>query len=92
MQPAESWFGAASRFCHDGADGIYAFILFPGPGTPADREYARKVLGRIGSLKQLTSKPIQYAISDAGFWMPSHYWAKDVAEFTQALPMSLKAN
>ena len=91
-QPAESWFGAASRFWHDGADGIYTFNLFPGPGSPADRQYARKILSRLGSLEQLTSKTIQYAISDAGFWMPSHYWAKDVAEFTQALPMPLKAN
>lgn len=91
-QPAESWFGAASRFWHDGADGIYTFNLFPGPGSPADREYARKILGSLGSREKLTSQTIQYAISDAGFWMPSHYWAKDVAEFTQALPMALKAN
>ena len=90
-QPAEAWFGAASRVWHDGADGIYTFNLFPGPGTPADREYARQVLGRIGSREQLTSQPIQYAISDAGFWMPSHHWAKDVAEFSQALPLALKA-
>ena len=91
-QPAESWFGAASRFWHDGADGIYTFNLFPGPGSPADREYARKILSSLGSREKLTSQTIQYAISDAGFWMPSHYWAKDVAEFTQALPMALKAN
>ncbi|MFP6620205.1 MAG: hypothetical protein VB877_12735, partial [Pirellulaceae bacterium] len=91
-QPVESWFGAASRFWHDGASGIYAFNLFPGPGSPADRDYARKVLGHLGSLAQLTSQPIQYAISDAGFWMPSHYWAKDVTDFSQALPMALKAN
>jgi hypothetical protein len=91
-QPAESWFGAASRLWHDGADGIYTFNLFPGPGTPADRNYARKILSSLGSLKKLTSQSIQYAISDAGFWMPSHYWAKDVAEFSQALPMALKPN
>jgi hypothetical protein len=91
-QPVESWFGAASRFWHEGADGIYVFNLFPGPGTPEDRNYARQILGRLGSLEQLTSQPIQYAISDAGFWMPSHYWAKDVTDFSQALPMALKAN
>jgi hypothetical protein len=91
-QPVESWSGAASRLWHDGASGIYVFNLFPGPGTPADRDYARKILGRIGSLKTLTSQPIQYAISDAGFWMPSHYWAKDVAEFSKALPVALKPN
>ncbi|MCH2589929.1 MAG: hypothetical protein MK004_15810, partial [Planctomycetales bacterium] len=61
-QPAESWMGASSRLWHDGASGIYVFNLFPGPGTPADRKYARKILGRIGSLKSLTSHPIQYAI------------------------------
>jgi len=91
-QPAESWFGAASRLWHDGASGVYVFNLFPDPGTPAAREYARNILGRIGSLKALTSKPIQYAISDAGFWMPAHHWAKDVAEFEQALPVALKPN
>ena len=91
-QPAESWMGASSRLWHDGASGIYVFNLFPGPGTPADRKYARKILGRIGSLKSLTSHPIQYAISDAGFWMPAHHWAKDVAEFSKALPLALKPN
>jgi hypothetical protein len=29
-QPPEAWFGAASRLWADGADGIYAFNLFPG--------------------------------------------------------------
>lgn len=91
-QPAESWLGAASRLWHDGASGIYVFNLFPGPGTPADRNYARKILSRLGSLEKLTSQPIQYAISDAGFWMPAHHWAKDVAEFSKALPMALKPN
>jgi len=91
-QPAESWLGAASRLWHDGASGIYVFNLFPGPGTPADRDYARKILSRLGSPEKLTSQPIQYAISDAGFWMPSHHWAKDVAEFSKALPMALKPN
>ena len=91
-QPAESWLGAASRLWHDGASGIYVFNLFPGPGTPADRDYARKILSRIGSRETLTSRPLQYAISDAGFWMPAHHWAKDVAEFSKALPLALKPN
>jgi len=91
-QPVESWLGAASRLWHDGASGIYVFNLFPGPGTPADRDYARKILSRVGSLEKLTSQPIQYAISDAGFWMPAHHWAKDVAEFSKALPVALKPN
>ena len=33
-----------------------------------------------------------YAISDAGAWMPSHYWSKDAADFSQALPLPLTAN
>jgi hypothetical protein len=91
-QPVEAWFGAAARLWQDGADGIYTFNLFPGPGDDADRVYARKVLGAIGSAETLASKTLMYAISDAGFWMPAHYWAKDVAEYSQALPLSLQAN
>ncbi len=91
-QPVEAWFGAAARLWQDGADGIYAFNLFPGPGDDADRVYARKVLGTIGSPKTLARAPLMYAISDAGSWMPAHYWAKDVAEYSQALPLSLQAN
>jgi len=91
-QPAEAWFGAASQLWHGGADGIYVFNLFPGPGDAADRAYARKVLGTIGSPKQITSQTVMYAISDAGGWMPSHFWAKDVANFAQALPLSLRPN
>jgi hypothetical protein len=89
-QPPEAWYGAASRLWHDGADGIYAFNLFPGPGTEADRKYARSVLSTIGSREVLSSKSLMYAISDAGGWMPSHYWAKDAAEFSKALPLQLK--
>ncbi len=91
-QPVEAWFGAASRLWHDGADGIYTFNLFPGPGDDSDRQYAREVLQAIGSAKSLTSKTLMYAISDAGSWMPSHYWAKDAAEFSKALPLPLKAS
>lgn len=91
-QPVEAWFGAAARLWKDGADGIYAFNLFPGPGDDADRIYARKVLQTIGSAEMLASKTLMYSISDAGFWMPAHYWAKDVAEYSKALPLSLQAN
>lgn len=89
-QPPEAWFGASSRLWADGADGIYTFNLFPGPGK--DREYARQVLSVIGSPEKLQTNSIQYAISDAGWWMPSHFWAKDAADFSQALPLTLKAN
>ena len=33
-----------------------------------------------------------YAISDAGTWMPTHYWAKDAADFAKALPLPLTAH
>lgn len=91
-QASEAWLGAASRLWADGADGIYTFNLFPGPGTNEDRAYARRVLSAIGSPEVLKASPIQYAISDAGWWMPSHYWAKDAADFTQALPLPLEQN
>lgn len=91
-QPAEAWFGAASRLWHDGANGIYAFNLFPGPGDANDRNYARKVLGTIGSQEKLHESTILYGMSDAGWWMPSHYWAKDAADFSTALPLPLVPN
>lgn len=91
-QAPEAWFGAASRLWADGADGIYTFNLFPGPGSEADREYATKVLTTIGSPEKLKSSTIQYAMSDAGWWMPTHFWAKDAAEFSHALPLPLKPN
>ncbi|MCH2127369.1 MAG: hypothetical protein MK165_21440 [Pirellulaceae bacterium] len=91
-QPLEAWFGAAARLWHDGASGIYTFNLFPGPGADADRVYARSILKTIGSAERLSSKTLMYAISDAGAWMPSHYWSKDAADFSQALPLPLTAN
>jgi len=91
-QPPQAWFGAAARLWQDGADGIYTFNLFPGPGDKTDRKYARDVLGAIGSPKQLAESPIMYAVSDAGWWMPAHYWSKDAADYSAALPLPLKAN
>lgn len=90
-QPPEAWFGAAARLWQDGADGIYTFNLFPGP-EDVNYAYARKILRTIGSAETLNSQTLMYAISDAGEWMPSHFWAKDVADFSQALPLKLKAN
>ena len=90
-QPPEAWFGAAARLWQDGADGIYTFNLFPGPGNESDRDYARRVLGRIGSREQLAKSAVMYAISDAGWWMPAHYWAKDATDFSTALPLPLQA-
>jgi hypothetical protein len=48
------------------------------------------VLERLGSPEKLHESDIMYGISDAGFWMPSHYWAKDAADFSKALPLILK--
>jgi hypothetical protein len=91
-QPPEAWYGTASRHLAQGADGIYTFNLFPGPGSEEDRTYARTILGKLGSPEKLHDSDIMYGISDAGFWMPSHYWAKDAADFSKALPLVLKAN
>lgn len=91
-QPAEAWFGAAARLWHEGATGLYTFNLFPGPGNTADMAYARKVLSTIGSPEMLAEQSVIYAVCDAGSWMPSHYWAKDVEEFSSALPLELKPN
>ena len=91
-QPPEAWYGVASRHLAQGADGIYTFNLFPGPGTEEDGKYARTILERLGSPEKLHDSDIMYGISDAGFWMPNHYWAKDAADFSKALPLVLKAN
>ncbi|MDP6447799.1 MAG: hypothetical protein QF805_28650, partial [Pirellulaceae bacterium] len=91
-QPAEAWFGVANRFWREGAAGIYTFNLFPGPGAPADLKHARQVLSAIGSPDVLAKRTKVHAISDAGWWMPAHYWAKDAAEYSQSLPLALKAN
>jgi hypothetical protein len=89
-QPPEAWFGAALRLWDAGADGIYSFNLFPGPGSAADREYARSILSRIGSKQDLLQADRLYAISDAGTHMPAHFWAKDAEEYSHALPVALK--
>ncbi|MCA9068176.1 MAG: hypothetical protein KDA84_04600, partial [Planctomycetaceae bacterium] len=91
-QPPEAWYGAASRLWAEGADGIYTFNLFPGPGSDQDRKYARKVLSTIGSEEGLHRSPVMYAMSDAGYWMPSHYWAKDATDFSGSLPLEIKPN
>ena len=88
-QPAAAWFGAAQRLWANGADGIYTFNLFPGPGSVEDRTYARDVLTALGSRDSLGERNTMYCLSDAGSWMPSHYWANDVEEFSRALPVEL---
>ena len=88
-QPPAAWFGAAMRLLATGADGIYTFNLFPGPGPPKDRDYARQVLTALGSEETLLQQNTLYALSDAGWWMPSHYWAKDAEDFSAALPIEL---
>lgn len=100
--PPAGWFAAAQRNFDAGADGIYTFNLFPGPysdwkntdstgSADAQREYARTILRRIGSLETLRDSDKLYSISDAGNYMPAHYWSKDAEQFQSALPMELKA-
>jgi hypothetical protein len=90
-QPVETWQAAALRFLEAGADGIYTFNLFPGPGTEAERQYAVRVLKTIGSRETLRTVERAFAISDAGGWMPPHFWANDAEDFAGALPISLSA-
>lgn len=90
--PPEAWFGAASRLWEDGADGMYTFNLFPGPGTDETQAYAKKVLSAIGSIETLRESTILYAMPDAGWWMPAHFWAKDAADYSAALPLDLAPN
>ena len=91
-QPVEAWLGAAQRAWEAGADGIYTFNLFPGPGDAAQREYAQRILRTIGSLDALRAAPRLFAISDAGTHMPAHYWAKDAEDYSRGLPVSLSPN
>ncbi|MBM4005036.1 MAG: twin-arginine translocation signal domain-containing protein [Planctomycetes bacterium] len=88
-QSPAAWNGAAARFWHGGADGIYCFNLFPAPGTPEQREHALTVLKTIGSTESIARAERMFAVCDAGWSMPAHFWAKDAEDFHQALPISL---
>jgi hypothetical protein len=88
MEPAV-WKGAALRCWEAGADGIYVFNLFPGPGPRAQRDRAVAILKAIGAKETLLQADRVFAVSDAGNYMPAHYWAKDAEEFSGALPLSL---
>jgi len=87
-QPPAAWNGAAARFWDAKADGIYGFNLFPGPGTPEQREHAVTILQTIGSRETIAKSNQMYAVCDAGWSMPAHYWAKDAEEFSRALPIA----
>lgn len=87
-QPPAAWNGASARLWAAGADGIYVFNLFPGPGPPEQREYAIAVLGTIGSVESISRAEQMFAVCDAGWSMPAHYWAKDAEEFSHALPVA----
>jgi hypothetical protein len=100
--PPAGWFAAAERCFDAGADGIYVFNLFPGPysdwkntdptsSAEAQRHYARTVLSRVGSPETLRDADKLYSISDAGNYMPAHYWSKDAEQFENSLPKELKA-
>lgn len=88
-QPPAAWNGAAARFWGAKADGIYSFNLFPGPGTPEQREHAVTILQTIGSRETIARANQMFAICDAGWSMPAHFWAKDAEEFSHALPVAL---
>jgi hypothetical protein len=90
-QPPAAWNGGAARCWEAGADGIYTFNLFPGPGTPEQRDFAVTVLKTIGSKETLARADRIFAVCDAGWSMPAHYWAKDAEEFSHALPVTLNA-
>lgn len=101
QEPA-SWFAAAQNGFAQGADGMYAFNLFPGPyvypnftgpnAEDAQIQYVRDILSSIGTRRSLQAADKLYAISDAGNYMPMHYLAKDAEEFSVALPQELTAN
>ena len=85
-QPPAAWRGAAACGWDLGADGIYTFNLFFGdPAAPSD--YAAGILKTIGSKDTLQAADRLFAISDAGWWLPSQYWAKEAEEFSGALPV-----
>lgn len=88
-QPSAAWYGAAARFWEAKADGIYSFNLFPGPGTPEQREHAVTILKTIGSKETVAGADQMFAVCDAGWSMPAHFWAKDAEEFSHALPIAL---
>lgn len=88
-QPPAAWNGAAARFWEAKADGIYSFNLFPGPGTPEQREHAVTILKTIGSRETIANANQMFAVCDAGWSMPAHFWAKDAEEFSHALPVAL---
>jgi hypothetical protein len=91
-QPPAAWNGAAARFWQAEADGIYCFNLFPGPGTPEQREHALTVLRTIGATESIARADRMFAVCDAGWSMPAHFWAKDAEQFSHALPISPDGN
>ncbi len=88
-QPPAAWNGAAARLWEAGADGIYCFNLFPGPGTPEQREHAVTILRTIGSSATIASAERMFAVCDAGWSLTNSYWARDAEEFSHSLPVAL---
>lgn len=89
--PPAAWNGAALRMLEAGADGIYVFNLFPGPGPKSQHDDAVTIVKTIGAKETLVKVDRLFAVSDAGWSMPAHYWAKDAEEFAKSLPVALKA-
>ncbi|MDA0661104.1 MAG: hypothetical protein O3C60_20065 [Planctomycetota bacterium] len=89
--PIEAWYAAAQRCFAEGADGIYTFNLFANGKAPIT-SYVRSILNYIGDPKALQGVDKYYFVSDAGNFMPKAFWAKDVEDFDNDLPITLTAN
>jgi hypothetical protein len=88
-QPVAAWNGAALNLLEAGADGIYVFNLFPGPGPKTQHDDAVTILKTIGSKKSLLQADRLFAVSDAGWSMPAHYWANNAEEYCSGVPVAL---
>ncbi|MDA1180139.1 MAG: hypothetical protein O2931_15250, partial [Planctomycetota bacterium] len=84
-----TWYGAVARLWASHADGIQVFNLFP--NNNVETNVAADILKTIGDTETIRRSDRIFAVSDAGLFMPSHYWAKDVEEFSGALPVKLNA-
>ena len=52
----------------------------------------RSILNYIGDPKRIQGVDKYYFVSDAGNFMPKAFWAKDVEDFDNDLPITLAAN
>ncbi len=88
--PIAHWRGAAAQAWGAGADGIYAFNVFIGPGPNHAREFTTTLGKSIGSIETLEKFDRCFACSDANLWMGTAFWAKDVESYSTTLPLKLQ--